>query len=160
MISKTKANTLFVSIYDTTDDLGSHCPGVLYDQQLHRGSFPMTLANSESVEPIDVHDDMWFPLETILTHWIYLIRLGKVVSGLPDLGSPGRDPTSRSQIGLWSWLPYCDAEVASTIAAIELYSAAVESRMAAKSLLPISAPLFTDAELDAVRTRNASFAPS
>jgi len=60
----------FVVIYNTVPELGSHCLGVVYDQQLHRAAFPMTLEHSESVEPVDEHDDMWFPLETILTHWI------------------------------------------------------------------------------------------
>ncbi|KAJ6008132.1 hypothetical protein N7540_012108 [Penicillium herquei] len=133
----------FVMIYLTVVDLGSHCLGVIYDQQLHRASFPMTIENTGSVGPVDEHDDMWLPLETILTNWIHMIDLGKVVAGLPDEFS-----TSRSQIGLWSWLPYCDAQVDSTIAAIEHYSAVVESRMPPDSLLPISAPLFTDADLD------------
>lgn len=134
----------FVVIYDTVSELGSLCLGVVYDQQLHRASFPMTIENSDSVEPVDEHEEMWFPLETILTNWIYMTRLGKVVPGLS-----GCFPTSRSQIGLWSWLPYCDAQVDSTIAAIERYSATVESRMPPDSLLPISAPLFTDADLNA-----------
>ncbi|KAJ5871208.1 uncharacterized protein N7529_003561 [Penicillium soppii] len=134
----------FVVIYDTVSELGSHCLGVLYDQQLNRASFPMTLENSESVEPVDEHEEMWFPLETILTHWIYMIRLGRVVPGLPECNS-----MSRSQIGLWSWLPYCNAQIDSTIAAMEHYSATVESRMPPYSLLPISAPLFTDPDLDA-----------
>ncbi|KAJ5720810.1 uncharacterized protein N7483_008744 [Penicillium malachiteum] len=138
----------FIVIYLTHVDFGSHCLGVVYDQQLHRASFPMTIENCESVEPVDEHDDLWFPLETILTNWIHMIDLGKVVPGLyvPD----GSDyPTSRSQTGLWSWLPYCDAQVDSTIATMERYSAAVESRMPPDSLLSISAPLFTDADLDA-----------
>ena len=133
----------FVVIYGTVTELGPHCLGVVYDQQLHRASFPMTIENSESVEPINEHEDMWFPLETILTHWIYMIRLGRAVPGPSD-----HSPTSRTQIGLWSWLPYCDAQIDSTIAAIELCSAAVESRMPPDSLLPISAPLFTDTDLN------------
>jgi hypothetical protein len=104
----------------------------------------MTLENSESVEPVDEHEEMWFPMETILTHWIYMIRLGRVVPGLPECNS-----TSRSQIGLWSWLPYCNAQIDSTIAAMEHYSATVESRMPLDSLLPICAPLFNDLDLDA-----------
>jgi hypothetical protein len=133
-----------VVIYDTVPELGSHCLGVLYDQQLKRASFPMTLENSESVEPVEEHEEMWFPLETILTHWIYMIRLGRAVPELPECSS-----TSRSQIGLWSWLPYCNVQIDSTIAAMEHYSATVESRMPPDSLLPIPAPLFINPDLDA-----------
>lgn len=57
----------FVLCYRTIPDLGGHNLGVVYDQQLNRASFPMTTDNMESVEPIDEHEEMWFPLETILT---------------------------------------------------------------------------------------------
>ena len=58
----------FVVIYDTVSELGSHCLGVLYDQQHSPASFPMTLENSESLETVDEHKEMWLPLETIFTH--------------------------------------------------------------------------------------------
>jgi hypothetical protein len=133
----------FIVIYNTTPDVCSQCLGVVYDQQLHRASLPLTIGSSENVEPIDEHEEMWFPLETLLTHWIFLIRLGKVVAGLPECGSQ-----HRAQEGLWSWLPYCDAQVDNTVTAIERYLVAVESRMPADSLPPMTGALFTDAELD------------
>jgi hypothetical protein len=139
----------FVVIYDTTPDLGSHCLGVLYDQQYHRASFPLTIENSESVEPVDEHEDMWFPLETILTQWIQMLRMGKITADpRKERDVPADEAKSRSQIGLWCWHPYCAAQVDSTVAAMDRYTAAIESRM--QSLLPISrdTPLFTDAELD------------
>ncbi|KAJ5893060.1 hypothetical protein N7504_009751 [Penicillium tannophilum] len=143
----------FVVIYGTAMGLGPHCLGVLYDQQLHRASFPMTVLNVESIEPISEHEELWFPLETILSHWIYMIRLGRVVAGLPD-----DSPTSRSQIGLWSWLPYCDSQIDRTIAAIEHYSAIVESRMPPGSHLPFSSTsLFTDSDLDAATVPHGCF---
>ncbi|CAI7652690.1 unnamed protein product [Penicillium manginii] len=142
----------FVLIYQTEMDLGSHNLGVIYDQQRNKASFPMTIENTESVEPVHEHEEMWLPLETILTHWIYMIRIGKIVPELSEGGLSG-DPNlaaNRSQFGLWSWLPYCDFQLDSTIAAIERYSAIVESRMPPDSILPISsAPLFTGADLDA-----------
>ncbi|KAJ5531825.1 hypothetical protein N7527_005218 [Penicillium freii] len=48
----------FVVIYDTTLNLGPHCLGVLYDQLNHRASFPLTIENSESIEPVAEHWDM------------------------------------------------------------------------------------------------------
>ncbi|GIK00105.1 hypothetical protein Aspvir_004120 [Aspergillus viridinutans] len=142
----------FVIIYNTTPDLCSHCLGVVYDQQLHRASFPLTIDDTENVTPVDEHEEFWFPLETILTHWISLIRLGKVVAGLPEC-----DSKHRSQLGLWSWLPYCDAQVDNTVAAIDRYLVAVESRMPAGSLLPVTGPLFTDTELDAASVPQECF---
>ncbi|KAJ6010775.1 hypothetical protein N7451_002187 [Penicillium sp. IBT 35674x] len=65
----------FVAIYGTSIGLGPHCLGVVYDQQLNRAAFPMTIMNVESIEPVDEHEELWFPLETILSHWIYMIRI-------------------------------------------------------------------------------------
>ncbi|CAG7962390.1 unnamed protein product [Penicillium nalgiovense] len=141
----------FVVIYGTVVELGSHCVGVVYDQKLHRAVFPMTLGNLDSMQPIDEHEDMWFPLETILTNWIYMLRIGKITADSPEGKAPAELSRSRSQIGLWSWLRYSPSQVDSTVAAIDHYTAAIEARIPSRSLLPISSdvPLFTDVELDA-----------
>lgn len=86
--------------YCTISELGGHNLGVVHDQQLNRASFPMTKDNMGSVEPIDEHEEMWFPLETILTQWIYMTRIGKAVPGLPERLSSGDPPTNRSQFYL------------------------------------------------------------
>jgi hypothetical protein len=44
----------------------------------------MTLENLDSVEPIDEPEDMWFPLERILTNWIYMFRIGKITADSPE----------------------------------------------------------------------------
>lgn len=150
----------FVVIYDTVPELGSHCLGVVYDQVLHRAAFPMTIENVDSVEPVDDHEDMWFPLETILTHWIYLLRIGKITADpRKESDVPNDVAMSRSQIGLWSWHPYCSAQVASTVAAMDRYSTTIESRMSQESLLPLpqDTPFFTDIDLDAASVPKACF---
>ncbi|KAJ5725251.1 uncharacterized protein N7483_006608 [Penicillium malachiteum] len=48
----------YVVIYGTSIDLGPHCLGVVYDQQLHRASFPMTIMNWESIDPMDGFDEL------------------------------------------------------------------------------------------------------
>lgn len=48
----------FVTIYKTTPDLGSYILGVVYDQQRYLASFPMTSDNTESVQPVDEHEDI------------------------------------------------------------------------------------------------------
>ncbi|KAJ5295830.1 hypothetical protein PENANT_c001G00105 [Penicillium antarcticum] len=147
----------FVVIYDTVPGLGPHNLGVVYDQQLHRASFPMTITNSESVEPIDEHEDLWFPLETILTHWVNLIRMGKVVADSRGEDLPDDVAMSRSQIGLWAWLPYCSVQIDNTVAAMDRYSAAIESRMPPESLSTASTSLFTDADLDTASVPKSCF---
>lgn len=150
----------FVVIYGTVLELGSHCLGVVYDQQLHRAAFPMTLENLDSVEPVDDHEDMWFPLETILTHWIHMLRIGKITADpREDEEVPSDVTLSRSRIGLWSWEAYCSAQVDSTVTAMDRYSAAIESRMPPESLLPVSrdTPLFNDGDLDAASVPKECF---
>ena len=146
----------FVIIYDTTPDAYSHTMGVVYDQQRHLAAVPLTIEDTESIEPIDEHEEMWYPLETILTHWIYLIRIGKVVIDPTETWS---NP-ARSQIGLWGWLPYCQAQIESTIAAMDRYVTIIESRMPPNSHLAVSGPLFTDAELDAAAVPQECFVRS
>ncbi|KAJ5704070.1 hypothetical protein N7493_011208 [Penicillium malachiteum] len=46
----------FVLIYGTSLDIGPHSFGGVYDQKLHRASFPMTVMNWESIDPEDGHD--------------------------------------------------------------------------------------------------------
>ncbi|KAJ5965608.1 hypothetical protein N7481_012322 [Penicillium waksmanii] len=81
----------FVVIYDLIPDLGGHSLGVVYDQLLNQASFPMTIDNMDSVEPVEEHMEMWFPLETILTQWIYMTQIGRAVPGLPE-SLPSGDP--------------------------------------------------------------------
>lgn len=88
----------------------------------------------DGVEPICEHGQQWFLLETILTHRIYLLRLGKLGANPEE----PKDNSSRSQIGLWGWLPHCNCQIESTIAAMDSYSAPIEFRMPSDSLLSAS----------------------
>ncbi|OQE15368.1 hypothetical protein PENFLA_c032G08784 [Penicillium flavigenum] len=135
---------------DFEDKSGSHCLGGLYDQLSHRASFPLTIENSESIEPVAEHWDMWFPLETILTQRIHMLRMGKITAdprNERDLSN--EEANARHQVGLRCWHPYCAAQIDSTVPAMDRYTDAIESHM--QSLLQISreAPLSTNAELDA-----------
>ncbi|CAI7600757.1 unnamed protein product [Penicillium manginii] len=156
-----KGKERFVLIYHTQDTLGSHNLGVIYDQQRNRLSFSMTTDNRESLEPIYEHEEMWLLLETIVTYWIRLVQIGKIVAGIPDKSSFDElgFPTDRPQFNLLALLPYCDFQVESTITAMERYSDIIESRMSPDSLLSISSvhALPTDAELDAADVPNNGF---
>ncbi|KAJ5088490.1 hypothetical protein N7456_012106 [Penicillium angulare] len=141
----------FVIIYGTVVDLGSHCVGLLYDQELHRATLTLVQENTDSVFPISEHWNMWVPLETILSHWIELVKMKKVIAHEDEGSTPDEERMSRSQIGPWSWLSYCEKQVIDTVSAIDSYTAAIESRIPNNSLLDISRdePLFTHADLDA-----------
>lgn len=136
----------FVIVYGTWPELGSHTMGLVYDQQRHRAAIPLTQENIDRVSPVDEHLDMWFPLETILTNWIHMIRIGKVTAGPPEEWAPA----AGLQLGPWRWQPYGPSQVDSTVAAMDRLSAAIEARMPPGLPLPVArdTPLFTDAELD------------
>lgn len=139
----------FVIIYGSPMELGSHNVGLVYDQHRHRAALPLAQENIDSVTPIEEHLDLWYPLETILSNWIHMLRIGKVTAGPSTWELPLPPPVA--QIGAWRWLPYGAAQIDSTVAAMDRLSAAIEARMPPDSLLPLSRdkPLFTDAQLDA-----------
>lgn len=143
----------FVVLYWSWVEHGGHSVGLVYDQQRHRVAMTLVQENIESVTPIDEHLDMWVPLETMLTNWIYMIRIGKVTAGPARMSyEESAGSTAAAQLGPWMWQPYSLAQVDSAVAAIEKLSAAIEARMPPGSLLPViseDAPLLTHADLDA-----------
>ncbi|KAJ5597764.1 hypothetical protein N7537_007848 [Penicillium hordei] len=76
---------LFYWVNDISMEFCSHCAGVVYDQQLHRAAFPMTLG---SVQPIAEDEDMWFPLQRMLSNWIHMLLTGKITANFPECKVP------------------------------------------------------------------------
>lgn len=136
----------FIVIYGTYPELGSQCLGLVYDQECHRAAVPLFIGSSESIEPIAEHEDLWMPLETILSNWIYMVHIGKVIAGttIVEASEMGL------QNGMWRWQSYSPAQVDTAVAAMNRLSAAIESRMPSESLSSAHGdkPLFTDEELD------------
>ncbi|KAJ5637428.1 hypothetical protein N7490_007307 [Penicillium lividum] len=126
----------FVVIYGTASELGPHCVGVIYDQELHGAAFPLALENFDSVFPMNEHWEMWWPLETILTHWIQLIRMGKVIAHEDEDQTP--------------------EEVSMTLS-LQLIDTRPPSKPECLLLLSRDAPLFTNADLDAAHIPNECF---
>lgn len=157
----------FVIVYASPMELGSHNVGLVLDQRRHRAALPLAQENIDSVFPVEEHLDLWYPLETILSNWIYMLRIGKVTAGpsaeeqeeegaedMEDVEDEERRLTRQvAQIGAWKWLPYSAAQVDSTVAAMDRLSDAIEARMPPDSLIvPLAGDkplLFTDAQLDA-----------
>lgn len=145
----------FVTIYPTYDGVASDSLGLVYDQQNHLAAVPLDIGSTESLTPIDEHYNLWYPLETILTHWIQLAHMGKVAVALND----GDCSETEAQVGSWVWRSYCPMQVDDTVDAIDRYTAAIEARMPPSSLLPLSreTPLFTNADLDAASVPEECF---
>lgn len=145
----------FVLLYTTSYEFGGHTVGLVYDQQRHRAALPMVIEYIDFVSPVEEHLDMWHPLETILSNWIHMIRIGKVTV----VSSEGLEDETFNSIGPWTWQPYSTAQVNGTVAAFDRLSAAIEARMPPGSLLPATrdTPLLTDEDLDAASAPSNCF---
>ncbi|KAJ5722128.1 hypothetical protein N7488_000163 [Penicillium malachiteum] len=81
--------------------------GVIYHQSFHRDGVFTHLEAYDFGFPVEDHPDIWNPLETVLSHSIDLIQLGKVVA------SPHEEPAlfDFENIRPWEWRPYGQAQV-------------------------------------------------
>lgn len=56
----------FVVLYSTNPGLGEHDVGLIYDQERHKASMVLGIEDIHGVvTPIEEHQDMWYPLETV-----------------------------------------------------------------------------------------------
>ena len=142
--------------------------GVIYHQRFHRVAIFMHLDAYDCGFPVEDHPDIWNPLETLLSHWIDLIHLGKVVA------SPHEEPAlfDFEKIGPWEWRPYSEAQVTTCVGVWDRLCQAIEARISQlptpPSLIsPISGtdaenpePLVASTVLDAASVPDPSFARS
>ncbi|KAJ6004710.1 hypothetical protein N7540_013079 [Penicillium herquei] len=140
--------------------------GVIYHQHLHRVGVFMVPDYYDHGFPVESNLYVWNPLETILTNWIDLIHLRKVVA------SPREEPAlfDFEKVGPWEWRPYSDAQVTTCVAEWDHLCQAIEARISqlpnsASLISPISRsdtdslePLVASNVLDAALVPNPSFA--
>ncbi|KAL2192556.1 hypothetical protein P885DRAFT_72901 [Corynascus similis CBS 632.67] len=134
--------------------------GMLYHQGRHLASFFVHPSDTECAFPVDEHPQSWHPLETILSNWIDLIRLGKVVV------SPTNEPAlyGSVKVGNWEWPPYGDGQVAGCVAAWNRLCDAIEVRRRQCRGTRVdndnrpSEPLLTSLAMDAAQIPDPSFA--
>ncbi|KAI1401066.1 hypothetical protein F4819DRAFT_342276 [Hypoxylon fuscum] len=113
--------------------------GLLYHQGCHRAAVFMHMDDYDYALPVEAHPSLWHPLETVLSNWIELIRLGKVTASPRDMPAL----FASEKIGLWEWRPYSEAQVAACVRAWDRLCEAIEAR-----ILPLLLP--TSATTDAV----------
>ncbi|OKL55992.1 hypothetical protein UA08_08798 [Talaromyces atroroseus] len=142
--------------------------GVIYHQSFHRVAIFMHLDDWGYGFPVEDHPDVWNPLETLLSHWIDLIHIGKVVA------SPHQEPAlfDFEKLGPWEWRPYSEAQVTTCVDAWDRLCQAIEARISQLSnppslISPISGtdadnpePLVASTVLDAASVPDPSFACS
>jgi hypothetical protein len=137
--------------------------GMLYHQRRHLACFFVHPDDTECAFPVDKHPQCWYPLETILSHWIALIRLGKVVAS-PNNEEPALYGSIK--IGNWEWRSYSEAQVAGCVTAWDRLCSAIEVRRRQSSGATVdddsddnrpSEPLLASVALDAAKIANPSF---
>lgn len=148
-----------VRLYCPVIESGGECGGgLIYHQARHVAAFFMHMDDMDYALPIDEHPMNWHPLETILTNWISLIRLGKVVASPAPTGLFGSE-----KVGPWEWQSYGDGQVSACVAAWDRLCGAIEARQGAVVDDDRDHPgehgaLLTTAALDAANIPNPSFA--
>ncbi|KAI1179294.1 hypothetical protein F4777DRAFT_507374 [Nemania sp. FL0916] len=133
-------DSLLILYYPNVGQGGDAGGGVYYHQRIHRAAVFMHMDDHDFALPVEEHMELWHPLETILSNWIELIHLGKVVA------SPRDEPAlfGSEKVGPWEWRPYSQAQVASCVGAWDRLCEAIEARIS--PLLP-----HTDMTVDAAK---------
>ena len=146
---------LFALLYPMVANLAPHSLGVVYHQELRRVAFVKTIWEAELVTPPDEHEEVWMPLESLLSHWINLVQRGKV-----SLGPPRWENDDLQ--GVWRIEAFGEAQVTRTVAAFERLVSTIEQQMDPQQLLQVEGdkPLLTNADLNAAGAPEICFARS
>ncbi|KAG8157178.1 hypothetical protein KVR01_012886 [Diaporthe batatas] len=101
--------------------------GLYYHQGTHRAAVLMHMDDFGYALPAGAHPALWNPLETVLSNWVGLLRLGKIAA------SPAGEPAlfGVEKIGPWEWRPYGEAQVTACIRAWDRLCAAIDAEMPA-----------------------------
>ncbi|KAI1411564.1 hypothetical protein F5Y13DRAFT_55827 [Hypoxylon sp. FL1857] len=154
------ADSLLCLYFPNVGQGGEFGGGLFYHQGCHRAAVFMHIDDYDYALPVEAHPPLWHPLETVLSNWIDLVRLGKIVA------SPRDAPAlfDSEKIGPWEWRPYSEAQVAACVCAWDRLCDAIEARVVPLLLAGATAnavdpePLLTPSALDAASITNPSFA--
>ncbi len=132
----------FLTLYTTNPGLGGHSLGLIYDQKLHRATMTLGVEYVDFVKPVEEHDELWHSLEAVLSNWIYMVQIKKIIAS--------QEEAPNEKFGPWTWHPYSEPQVASTVVAFEQLVTTIEERMPVESYLhPAEGPLLSNEQLDA-----------
>lgn len=142
-----------VRLYGPVIEAGGEDGGLIYHQRYHVAAFFMHIDDVDFAMPVDEHPLNWHPLETVLSNWISLIRLGKVVASPGETGMYGSE-----KVGPWEWRSYGDGQVDACVAAWDRLCSAIEARQDHPDDHDDVEPLLTPAALEAASIPDPSFA--
>jgi hypothetical protein len=117
----------FLTLYATNVELGSQGGGLICNSRRHRATVVLHTDNLDYVLPPEEHEDLWFPLETVLSNWIEMVCLGEMVAVPKDTETPN------DHFGVWSWKPYSLTQMDNGVAAFDRLVTAIEERIPAGS---------------------------
>lgn len=166
----------YLVLYPTNAGLGEHSVGVVYDQVRNLAVVVLGIEDIGFVVPLERHAGLWQPLETILSNWIEMIRIGKVTTcktvDLPaatkeegsdtegsdeDSESDNFDPKTNREYEPWVWHSYSDSQVNSTVSAFNRLATAIEYRLPQRPAATEESPLLSETDLDAASVPQACF---
>lgn len=85
----------FIVLYSTNIGLGEHGVGLIYDQRHHKATMTLGVEDiNQVVTPVEEHQDMWFPLETV--SYAHAIIIGHSMLTLALQGAHQMDRTDQS----------------------------------------------------------------
>lgn len=129
-----------VTLY-AANGLTGHSAGLMYDQHRHRAYYAVSIWEYDWASPIEEHHDLWHPLESVLSNWVEMIRIGKITAS--------RDEAANKN-DVWAMHSYGERQVNTAVDAFHRLVETIETRMPADALLPVEeGPLLTNGHLDA-----------
>lgn len=143
----------FLTLYQTNRGLQgfSHHDGLNYNQNTHRATMAMAIEDQEFTRPVEDHEDLWFPLESVLSNWIHMIQIGKITV------ASNIEP-KEYKIGQWIWNSYSSVQIDNTVAAFDRLVSAIEARIPNPlPLTPDTLQLLNNSDLDAASVPTSCF---
>ncbi|KAK0721801.1 hypothetical protein B0T26DRAFT_800708 [Lasiosphaeria miniovina] len=113
-LNATNSGPRFLTLYPTLSGMTSKPAGLVYDQRRHVAvvaldMFDLDFCTRQGDDlQLVIIEDLWYPLETVLTNWIHLIHIGKVAAVAPDVDD---HQALGEKIGPWAWRTYSAAQV-------------------------------------------------
>ncbi|KAH6684234.1 hypothetical protein B0J14DRAFT_572439 [Halenospora varia] len=141
----------FLTLYRANEM--SHSDGLVYDQTRHKVSMFMSIDDHSPRENED-SDSLWVPLETLLSNWIQMIRLGKITA------VPEGVKLENERHFPWIYHSYSSTQVEDTLVAFNRLVDAIESRLPATTKPVRHTAITPDKVLDMAGVKNPSFARS
>lgn len=152
-------DTLLCLYFPNIGQGGEFGGGLFYHQRHHLATVFMHMDDYDFALPLEAHSELWHPLEMVLSNWIELIHVGKVVA------SPREHPSlyGSEKIGPWEWRPFGEGQIRECVDTWHRLCETIEGRISpslssSSTSPPTFEPLLPYATLDAASVPQDGFA--